>query len=258
MFDKIKTLIWFIKHPSYWDHAIELILRKFRSDLDGEAYAYSAKIWAKERVSTVSDALISLGFLSENSTAPQLSKILIDEAKELEKKSPIEMGGPGDIDLIYAAVLLSGAKSIIETGIGYGWSSLAILAALENEKCSKLISVDMPYPKLNNEASVGIIVPNRLRDNWIIIRKPDRKGLLDAINLSLAKIDLCHYDSDKSWWGRDFAFPLLWDALRPGGLFISDDIQDNMYFARFSEKKGTPMAVVEFDGKFIGLLRKPI
>ena len=49
-------------------------------------------------------------------------------------------------------------------------------------------------------------------------------------------IDLCHYDSDKSWWGRAYAF-LLWKALKPGGLFISDDIQDNMFFAEFVKLK---------------------
>ena len=70
------------------------------------------------------------------------------------------------------------------------------------------------------------------------------------------KIDLCHYDSDKSWWGRNFAYPILWKALNPNGLFISDDIQDNLYFSNFVEKNFLKFAVVEFEGKYIGLIRK--
>ena len=70
------------------------------------------------------------------------------------------------------------------------------------------------------------------------------------------KIDLCHYDSDKSWWGRHYAYPILWDSLKSGGLFISDDIQDNLYFSEFVKKKNLKFVIVEFEGKFIGLIRK--
>jgi hypothetical protein len=56
----------------------------------------------------------------------------------------------------------------------------------------------MPYPKMNNEAFVGIVVPERLRGSWQIIREPDRCGLEKAIAHG-GTMDLCHHDSDKSW-----------------------------------------------------------
>ena len=46
-------------------------------------------------------------------------------------------------------------------------------------------------------------------------------------------LDLCHYDSDKSYYGRRWAYPKLWEALKTGGIFISDDIQDNWAFKEF-------------------------
>src|SRR5262249_40277160 len=144
--------------------------------------------------------------------------------------SAVRMGGPGDVNLLYAAVKLSGAWRVVETGVAYGWSSLAILAALDGRDGARLVSVDMPYPKINNEAFVGIAVPERLRGRWRLIHAPDRHGLERAIAEAGGTIDLCHYDSDKSWWGRQYGFPLLWEALRPGGVFISDDVQDNMAF----------------------------
>ena len=77
-----------------------------------------------------------------------------------------------------------------------------------------------------------------------------------AINSIGGNIDLCHYDSDKSWWGRAYAFPILWKALKPGGILISDDIQDNMYFAEFVKSKSSPFAVTKSEDKFVGIIRK--
>ena len=93
----------------------------------------------------------------------------------------------------------------------------------------QLISVDMPYPKMGNGGFRGPIVRSRSGSagNWTLIRQPDRPGLEEKLSRrSVAGIDLCHYDSDKSWWGRAYAFPILWEALVSDGVFISDDIQD--------------------------------
>lgn len=115
------------------------------------------------------------------------------------------MGGPGDINLLYAATILSRARRVVETGVAYGWSSLAILAAIHCQQGARLVSVDMAYPKMNNEAFVGIVVPERLRTSWEIIRGPDRTGIKKAIARAGGVIDLCHYDSDKSWGGTNMA-----------------------------------------------------
>jgi len=114
----------------------------------------------------------------------------------------------------------------------------------------------MPYPKMNNEAFVGIVVPERLRGSREIIREPDRPGIKKAIARAGGIIDLCHYDSDKSWWGRQYGYPLLWNALRSGGIFISDDIQDNMAFADFVAECQLNFSVTEYGGKYIGIVRK--
>ena len=73
------------------------------------------------------------------------------------------MGGPGDINLLFDAVRLLNSKYVIETGVAYGWSSLAILTAMSRNGLGKLFSIDMPYPKVGNESFVGIVVPDRLK-----------------------------------------------------------------------------------------------
>ena len=166
------------------------------------------------------------------------------------------MGGAGDINLLYAATILSGALHVVETGVAYGWSSLAILAALESRDGGWLVSVDMPYPKMNNEDFVGIVVPERLRNQWALVREPDRNGLVKAMARFGGSIDLCHYDSDKSWYGRQFGYRLMWEALRSGGVFISDDIQDNFAFREFVEANQLVYAITGYEDKFVGIARK--
>ena len=69
-------------------------------------------------------------------------------------------------------------------------------------------------------------------------------------------LDLCHYDSDKTYYGRRWAYPKLWKALRPGGIFVSDDIQDNFAFREFVESRSLDYRVVESQGKYVGVCRK--
>ena len=91
------------------------------------------------------------------------------------------MGGAGDLDLLFAASKLSKANKALETGVAYGWSSLAILESISSLKNAKLISIDMPYPKMNNEDFVGIVVPKSLKAKWTLIREPDRNGIKKAL-----------------------------------------------------------------------------
>ena len=254
MIEKIRTAAWFLQRPNFWKHAFQLARRKLQTNYDTPPLREKARKWATEQVVPYRVAFEKLGI--EGDTCG-LSDAVIQEGEQLAAKSAVKMGGPGDLNLLFDAVRLTEAQCVIETGVAYGWSSLAILNALSNNSDGRLYSVDMPYPKMGNEAFVGIVVPNRFRSRWTLIREPDRNGLRKAINKSGGQIDLCHYDSDKSWWGRAYAFPLLWDALRSGGLFISDDIQDNLYFAEFVKSKSLPFAVTKSEGKFVGLIRKP-
>lgn len=257
MIEKLKTIGWFLQRPSHWAHAMELARRKLRTDKDGPGDVRDATEWAAHRAVPVATALSALGLLEPGRDMPVLPSELLAEAAAAARQSGVQMGGAGDLALLHACTKLSGASRVVETGVAYGWSSLAILAAFDGQVDRRLTSVDMPYPKMNYESFVGVAVPARMRASWRIVRQPDRHGLEKALALAGGEIDLCHYDSDKSYWGRRYGYPLLWDALVAGGVFITDDIQDNLAFKEFVEAKGIPFAVTESDGKFIGVLRKP-
>ena len=245
-----------MRRPPFWAHAVALTLRKFGNHRDTSAEQAEAKAWAEGRSVSVAVALDSIGLSSDGERLPEFPEELRAEGAALASRAPISMGGPGDMQLLYAATIRSRARRVVETGVAYGWSSLALLAGLEMNRDGRLISVDMPYPKMNNESWVGIAVPARFRASWTVVREPDRFGLKKALAAFENTIDLCHYDSDKSVQGRAYAYPLLWNALKAGGIFISDDIQDNLAFRDFVHERAVPFAVTEFQGKYVGIARK--
>ncbi len=253
MLDKILLVIWFILRPKYYLHFFSLIKRKFLLNHDTTENKKKAIEWAEANSIPYIEAFNKLNIKGE---IIGLDNETITQARKLEARSSVKMGGSGHIHLLYDCVRLLKVGNVLETGVAYGWSSLSILKAISQNGFGKLFSVDMPYPRKKNENDVGIVVPTNLRQNWTLIRKPDNPGILNALNKAGGQIDLCHYDSDKSWWGRHYAYQILWESLNTGGLFISDDIQDNLYFSEFVKKNSLKFAVIEFEGKYIGLIRK--
>ena len=194
-----------------------------------------------------------------------LGRFETDQAERLgaaneavERAGAERMGGAADVDLLYALCVATGARRVIETGVAFGWSTLAILSAIEDRPGASLISIDMPYLGASSDHLVGLAVSDDLRGAWTLRRGADRDELEEAI-ADIEPIDLAHYDSDKSASGRLWAYALMWDGLGPGGLLMSDDIGDNFSFLQFAEKRGiAPIVISGPDGeKFSGILRKP-
>src|SRR5437016_4129495 len=131
MIEKIQTALWFARRPNHWAHAANLAFRRLRADHDGPQHARAATEWAAARAVPVADALAAVGLAVEADAFAVLPAELLAEGNRRAEHSAVRMGGPGDINLLYAAVKLSGAWRIVETGVAYGWSTLAILAALD-------------------------------------------------------------------------------------------------------------------------------
>jgi predicted O-methyltransferase YrrM len=256
MADKFRMLIWFLKHPRLYPQLIRLALKKLTPASSRRDHTRQlAQQWCEE---IAVDSPAAIQQLTGQAPAAPFRTLFSDwmvKAEEVERTCPVVMGGPGDLDLLYGAAEHLKATRVIETGVAYGWSSLALLLSLRRREPSKLVSTDMPYAAANSEQYVGCVVPEELRSNWEILRYADRQGLPRALKL-LNTIDLCHYDSDKSYDGRMWAYPLLWNALRPGGFFISDDIGDNLAFRDFSIRVAGQPLVVKNGGKYIGLMVK--
>ena len=232
---------------------IALILRKFRPFRDNTEQQDIARKWCEKYLVSYEECISKLGFKSINKEVFPL-----DYVKEVERKLKIsksDFGGQGHIILIYDVCENLKAVNVLETGVAYGWSSAAILQSI-SKRSGKLISVDMPMLKQTDYHLIGVAVDENLKSNWELLREPDKHGLNKAIKKHNYSFDLAHYDSDKSYYGRKWSQPLIWQYLRKGGVFISDDIEDNVAFKEFVESKNLDFFVLKFEGKYVGVIRK--
>ncbi len=213
-----------------------------------------AENWCKERAISQEEAIQSI---TGNLNYPKLNENyseIIQNAQKIEEKTPVKMGGAGALDLIYNLCEFTEAQNALETGVAYGWSSLAALLSL-SKRNGTLYSSDMPYLGKDNDVYVGCVVPENLRKNWKLFRFADRESL-PKIFKEQSEFDFVHYDSDKSYNGRMWAYNVLWDKVKSGGVFMSDDIADNAAFMDYCLQNKREPIIVEFDGKYAGLILK--
>jgi predicted O-methyltransferase YrrM len=166
----------------------------------------------------------------------------------------LNLGGGGNYPLLYFLVRALKPACVVETGVAAGWSSNAMLHALDkNGQGGRLYSSDFPYFRYAHpERLVGYVVEERLKKRWKLYIDGDRYNL-PVILKECGPIGLFHYDSDKSAAGRQFALELVADRLADGAAVIFDDIQDNGHFRDYVEKTGTPFRVFSFGGKYLGM-----
>jgi len=143
---------------------------------------------------------------------------------------------------------------IVETGVAAGWSSLAFLRASKNNDNVKIFSSDLPYFKEKDaEKNIGILIKNE--------QNKDKLKLFisgDQINLQLIikqlqhnKIDLLHYDSDKSYSGRNLFLKSLKHYFSDDAILIFDDIHNNLHFKDFVENNNLKYTVFK---NYVGLV----
>lgn len=249
----VKTFIGYLEHPSLYPELGRKIIKNIFNRNAAFKGKEKANIWASQIAVTQKEAIEELFGISYQKISEKFPSEF-SKALEIQNSCPIKMGGAGALELIYYACEFTAAKNVVETGVAYGWSSFASLKSL-SKRSGTLYSSDMPYLGQDGDKYVGCIVPENLKNNWKLIRSADRESLPKILK-ECNEIDVIHYDSDKSYMGMIWAYETLYPRLRKGGVFISDDINDNSAFQDFCEKYNIVTTVVEYESKFIGVFVK--
>lgn len=249
----VKTFVAYLKRPDLYPE----LGRKIYKNIFNRQSAFKGKEktnqWASALALSQEEAIQQLFDIDAKSFSDTYNDVF-QKALETQEACPIKMGGAGALELIYYACEFTQAKSVVETGVAYGWSSLASLMSLQKRE-GKLYSSDMPYIGQDGDQYVGCVVPEKLRQNWKLFRFADKESL-PKILAETKEIDVVHYDSDKSYEGMQWAYETLYLRVKKGGIFISDDINDNSAFQDFCEKKEIQPTVIDFEGKYIGVFIK--
>jgi predicted O-methyltransferase YrrM len=182
----------------------------------------------------------------------EIFKYFRKENEKLIRRSGVKLGGGGAYSLLYFLARKARPKNVLETGVAAGWSSKAILMALEFNKDGHLYSSDFPYKYAGSEAAIGLLVDNHLKYRWTLCTQGDQSCLPDFVR-SVDSVDFFHYDSSKTYEGRDYAWNVVQKKLSPGAIVIFDDIKDNFHFRDLTLDLGVDFTVIKFEGKYVGL-----
>jgi hypothetical protein len=254
---KLQTLVWFAARPVMYRELLRRVVstrvRTQRFGQDPFTESEAGLDWCRRNVVPLEQVLEGLGVPTKVDALAETRPLLWNNALRAFEACGGTMGGPAHVNLLYHLVRHKRPDRVVETGVAAGWSSLAMLLAMEDAGHGYLTSIDMPYPKRGNDSLVGCVVPSPLRLRWSLVRRPDRDAL--PVALRGHRVGLAHYDSDKSYEGRMFAYQQLWHALEPEGLLISDDIEGNTAFGDFARDIGVAPRVLEKStGNFVGIL----
>ena len=250
MFKNFQYIIYYLIKPKLRYHFFLICKRKIinlflifkKNDLD------------EYKISRINDIYKYLNIY--NIDNPKiLFKDIFDQRIKVVNTNPYNFGGEADLELLFNISKHQGINNILETGVANGWSSLAILLAINNDRYKKLTSIDLPYPYKDSESFIGKAVPDNLKENWNLIIDNDKK-ILSKFHSQEIKFDFVHYDSDKSYDGRIKSYNLIWNILQPGGILMSDDVSDNNAFIFFCSSKNLKPLIYEFEGKQIGIIKK--
>lgn len=248
-----KTFVGYLKRPDLYPELGRKIIKNIFNRKSAFRGKEKTNLWASKIAISQEQAiekLFGIPFQKFSEQFPQEYQ----NALEIQNNCPIKMGGAGALELLFAACEFTKAKSVVETGVAYGWSSFASLTSLDKRN-GTLYSSDMPYLGQDGDQYVGCIVPQHLKNNWKLFRHADRESLPKILK-ETQQIDVVHYDSDKSYEGMKWAYETLFPYVNKGGIFISDDINDNSAFQDFCEQQNIEPTVVEFEGKFVGVIVK--
>ena len=261
---KYKTFFNLILDPLKWPLLYRLFLEKIGCEkIDWECSdAFSVEYCERTGIPP-QDAFAKIhpNFPYRNLASEFPSEIrFANETVQKARDSGMSMGGGGEFELIFNLVLAGNGEKIVETGVAYGWSSFGILAALNLRQTGHLWSTNLPYPGMNCEEWVGCVVPNQWKKFWTLVSGKDDE-ILPSILHKVGPLDCVFYDSAKSYAARRRSYPQLWNSLKVGGLFFSDDICDNMGFFHFAKCVGENPIVVRHDQssgkiKYAGILIK--
>jgi predicted O-methyltransferase YrrM len=188
--------------------------------------------------------------------ACRLDRTLWDEAlgfgEQLRERSsrvlsevPFDMGAGGNYEFLYWLTRYLHPAFVVETGVSAGWSSEAFLTAMARNDHGALYSSDFPYFRVRNpERYIGVLVSESLRHRWRLSTDGDENARRRIVS-EVPQIDLLHYDSDKTYSGRDFGVRLVAQHRSNDAVILVDDIRDDTWFRDFALASSWTHAVLD-------------
>lgn len=142
-----------------------------------------------------------------------------------------------DALVLYSIVRAIQPEFLVETGVSDGYSTMAILMALNHNRKGKLHSIDLPNvgkPQLIGK-SPGWLVNDELRDRWQLYLGHSRKLLRSVIGDS--KLDFFFHDSEHSYGNMEWELSVALSCANSRAVICCDDALSNDAFVESALKR---------------------
>ncbi len=138
--------------------------------------------------------------------------------------------------ICYALCRAAKPDLLVETGVAYGVSSAYLLAALRQNGNGHLHSIDrFPFDP-TAEQRVGALVSTDLRDRWTL-HKGTGRTVLPRLLPTLGKVGFFLHDSRHTYRNILGEMEAVTPYLTPGALVLADDIERNVAFEKWVERR---------------------
>lgn len=240
-------------NPKKFPVMIKKVVKRFL-DSGGDLSIEENLKWLESQRSDFKELAISLD-AALWSEAERASKSIGEKAAKILGNIEYNLGGGGAYPFLYWIARYMEPDCIVETGVSAGYSSYSFLLAIKDNGKGRLYSSDFPLFRIPNpENYIGIVVEQSLKKDWILYLDGDEANLPKIANI-VDKVDIFHYDSDKSYSGRKFAIRIIEKLMDRNGIIVIDDIQNNSYFYDYvKEKRPRAWHVFKFEGKYVGMV----
>ena len=215
----------------------------------------SPKQWKPSTLVSVEDGLQQIGGWTNNEIALGLNEAPSPRSPMSTFLHGTPNGSSELIKLIYVLCTLEKPELVVETGVAHGFSTAAILAALDSNAYGRLISIDLPHLHPRAVDSIGAAVPAMLRERWMLHLGPAAVGVKRILPQGEC-VDLFVQDASHTRRGQLMEYRAAWSHLKPRGYLVSDDAFES--FEVFGREAHRVPVFIEQKGKArpIGVLRK--
>ncbi|MEM0128494.1 MAG: class I SAM-dependent methyltransferase [Thermoplasmatales archaeon] len=140
-----------------------------------------------------------------------------------------------EVKALYSLIAAKRPNVVIETGMGPGVSTTAILYAIGRD--AKVISIDPGEPYGKGDKEVGFVIPEDLKKNLKYV-KGRTSEMLAGVLMQVGKVDVFFHDSDHSYGNVMFELETVLQYLNSQFLIIVDNYDWSDAPADFARTRG--------------------
>ena len=236
------------------------MIEEFKSDLEGSFRYHASRAFRQVWMPNRSENLDAASFFTSNPDT--LLYTLFNGRAKVSSDSLPQMGGgqfpiqwradEGELRFLSGFIHSVRPGKMLETGIADGASSRIILDAMEENGAGLLWSTDIS----GDAGDLAVLSRGVARWRPRILSPRGRAKQFRQILKEVSPLDVFLHDSDHRYSWQSLEYREGWDALKPGGYLLSDDICSSYAFIDFcSERKLKPDVLIG-QRKLFGVVQK--